>query len=473
MRLRQRPAGRRPVGLQVLRAGQVRQEARALDEGADRAEHVGARRAPAGRHPHLAGVGPDQPDEHPHRRRLARAVRARAGRRPGPARRGSDTPSTARKPSRVRLDQPLDDQRDVGAARAGGSAARRRSAEQHRDGDRGQHQRGRRPTTSGSGTSSRLAPSGVALELRAAPAPAPASADPVDGRRGGLAYAWSVVETTSLQPVPDRDLVRHGRQRDLDRAGGPGSARSPGPAPRPAGAARADGRSARCRRIRAVPDRRYGLVAGRRPAPGPTPRRTGSRSVAEELTASCDPPAADQVQRRGQRRAGEGGGLAGQHGQRVAGRRRPPAERAAVPGRLVSAPGRPPGGATTVCAPAGRAAAAGWTRARRRDRPGSRPRVSTRGCGSSSAAGRPARSAGTRHREAGVGGRCVALQVAVEPASITGQQRVDGSIPPSWPAGDPGHRGRGGRRQAAQVGVGLVEPEQGVVLALARSASAR
>ena len=61
---------------QVGPAGQVRKEAGALDERADRAEHVGTGMHRAALHRDLAAVRLDQPDDHPQRRRLARAVRA-------------------------------------------------------------------------------------------------------------------------------------------------------------------------------------------------------------------------------------------------------------------------------------------------------------------------------------------------------------------------------------------------------------
>ena len=63
--------------LEVLAAAQVRVEARRLDEAGDaveRARALGLRVAPE--QPHAAGVGADEPEQHPQRRRLAGAVGA-------------------------------------------------------------------------------------------------------------------------------------------------------------------------------------------------------------------------------------------------------------------------------------------------------------------------------------------------------------------------------------------------------------
>ncbi len=70
-----RASGRLPVQLQVLAAGEVREEARALDERADPGEDGGARADRVAEDPDLTGVRLDQAHQHAQGGRLARAVR--------------------------------------------------------------------------------------------------------------------------------------------------------------------------------------------------------------------------------------------------------------------------------------------------------------------------------------------------------------------------------------------------------------
>ena len=129
-------------------------------------------------------VGPDQPHEHPQRRRLAGAVGARAGRAPGrgaPRRRGRGRPRTrpCRPWSRPRSAAARPRRRAPRPTPAGGGAGPSSTATAHAEqaeGDEHAEQHppaGRRPRRPASGR----------VDLAAPPArPSPASADRVDGR---------------------------------------------------------------------------------------------------------------------------------------------------------------------------------------------------------------------------------------------------------------------------------------------------
>ena len=108
--------------LEVAAAGQVRVEARRLDEAGDAVERRDAGLRVAAEQAHDARGGADQAEHHPQRRRLAGAVRAPGSRRRRPAATVRSTSSTATMLA-VALDEPADlDRRGV----AHGSEAARR-----------------------------------------------------------------------------------------------------------------------------------------------------------------------------------------------------------------------------------------------------------------------------------------------------------------------------------------------------------
>ena len=124
-------SGRGPVGLEVLAAGEVGEEAGALDEGSDPAEDLRAGVDRSAEDVHRSRVGGDEAEHHPHRRRLAGAVGAEQAddlAALGPP--GHVVDGTV--PVGIRLDEAVDDERDVGVVLADDLAVAAAAAQERR-----------------------------------------------------------------------------------------------------------------------------------------------------------------------------------------------------------------------------------------------------------------------------------------------------------------------------------------------------
>ena len=197
---------------------------RSLDEGADLGQHRRAGRpASAGPAPRPPGRRQHQPEQHPHRRGLARAVRAEEAVDVALARRRGRSPSTARSSpvalgqARVRITGPsLTARQQLGAARledVGGhgageqeAAARPRSRDQHTDGShRGQG-------------------AGAGLPRRTAPAAVPATdRRPTAQRQGDQGGRAAPVDADRARVVPGPGGETRQRRRQVEgreRVGG-------------------------------------------------------------------------------------------------------------------------------------------------------------------------------------------------------------------------------------------------------------
>ena len=190
----------------------------------------------------------------------------------------------------------------------------------------------------------------------------------------------------------------------------------------------------------------------RRPGRGPTARRTGGRLALAVISSSTRPlpiTATGSLTGSGERRR-----LAGQHAERVPGApAAPPGP--APPGRLVSAAGpRPAVPGSSAGRPAARA---GAPPADRHDPDTWPPPASP---GRAGTPPWPTRGVwGTSTENAGSVVSPASVEVALEPAAQIRQQGVDRQVA-VVAARDPGQAGGRGGRQAAQVGVGLVQREQ-------------
>ena len=184
---------------QVLPAGQVRQEAGALDERADPGEHRRARADGVAEDRISPLVGRDQAHQHAQGRGLARAVRPEQAEHLALLDPEGQVADRA-VPVRVPLARAPDRQRDPGQRRVGRSAAA--PAREH---DEAAHDQGRDDDESDGPRQQwrqALATQDRHGHHRDVDSAAPGQRDGVVPGAAGNAYAWSVVDTTSRSRWP-------------------------------------------------------------------------------------------------------------------------------------------------------------------------------------------------------------------------------------------------------------------------------
>ena len=258
----------RPVACQyafeVLPAGEVGQEAGTLDERADRGQHVGPGVHRLAVDEDLTGVRPDQPDQHPDGRGLARAVRpqqpdhlAGLGAERDPVHRPE--------PVGVGLHHVGDHERDVGqrGIRVGRAVP---PPQPDRAGERGQGEQGHRHDQRHRHVEV-VAAQHLERDLGQHQHRLAGQRDRVDGRLLGEGVRLVGGRHHDLQPVLDRHLVGHGRQGHRDpRRSTRSEPGQPDRGDRPVRQHRRAGH-------RPAPTLR---CCSRRPGRGPRARRTGS-----------------------------------------------------------------------------------------------------------------------------------------------------------------------------------------------------